>query len=91
MWSSPLSGRNGCWKKGDEFVRRDRPLRATITPYDRAILGRAVCTSDLPEFDHSVTFAADVPGEFMVNVGTLLRSSTGKDSLGIIHRTVIVR
>jgi hypothetical protein len=85
------SGTNGCWKAGRDDVRRTGPLAATITPYDQEFVGTGACTANVPNFRHSVRLPTSTRGDFTVRVRTLKRASSGKDSVGVIQRTVVVR
>jgi hypothetical protein len=84
------SGTNGCWRKGRDVVRR-ADLQATILPYDQVFIGEGGCTTDVPTFTHVVSLETTTRGVFEVNVVTLLRATTGKDSVGAIQRTVVVQ
>jgi len=85
-------GGDGCWKPGRCITGQSSPLRATMTPFDLEYVGHDLtCTDELPPLRHSVRLPTTTRGVFEVSVRTYLRASTGKDSVGVIVRTVVVR
>jgi hypothetical protein len=85
------SGPSGCWRIGRDELSATSPVQATITPYDEENVKSGVCAAYAPTFLHSVVLSAAVRGDFNVTVRTRMRASTGKDSVGTIQRTVVVR
>ncbi len=83
------SASNGCWSKGRDDVARPDPLLVQIAPYDRELISD-VCPAIAPTFEHLVRVSAAEAGKLTVEVRTRLRSSTGKDSVGTIERTVTI-
>lgn len=85
-------GGDGCWKPGRCITGQSGPLQATIIPFDEEYVGHDLaCTDNLPALRHSVRLPTTKRGIFEVTVKTYRRASTGKDSVGVILRTVVVR
>lgn len=84
-------GGDGCWKPGRCITSQTGPLQATIIPFDREFVGSGACTANLPNLWHSVNLPTTTRGAFEVSVKTYRIGSTGKDSVGVIQRTVVVR
>lgn len=83
-------GPNGCWRKGDDSVSRTSPMLVRITPHDREPTGEGVCTDNIMKFRHVVPITGTARGDLEIEVRTRLRSVSGKDSAGVIAKTVYV-
>jgi len=86
----PTFGTNGCWRQGNDRVS-GHGLRINVTPFDREYVGSDACTDNEPVFHHSVRLIASTQGAMGIRVLRRLQATSGRDSVGIIDRTVLVR
>jgi len=80
---------DGCWQRGHDRVQVLAPLLVRITPYDRQSLSE-VCPENAPTFEHVVPVTASKAGPLRIEVLRLLRSVSGRDSIGVIEKFVTV-
>ena len=82
-------GLNGCWKQGQDDVRR-LSNGYLITPQDYEYIGPNYCTAVIVQFTHEVTLVADQVGTHEIRIQHCIRYGPGQETIGTIIREVTV-